>query len=207
MTFSSGFRRSATVVGGVVLSVVLAACSGGSGADSGSPSSGSRSADASGSQGSSGVEIANPKDAAAADVCSLLPAEAASQLGLKTEGEKKSSMTNPEASDACYWESPDGGATKNSFAVSDGRSIQQYYDNPDSFYDFEKMTIAGYPAVRANKGDPMSAGSCGIFLASKQDQVVQSFSSLNAEDTGKVDPCVRAKKALKLSVSSWPAAK
>ncbi|NYH80825.1 hypothetical protein FHR84_004193 [Actinopolyspora biskrensis] len=204
MTFSSGFRRSAIVVGGVVLSAVLTAC-GGSGAES--PSIEDQSTGTSDSQSSSGAEITNPKDAAAADVCSLLPVEVASQLGFKEQGEKESSMTNPEASDACYWESPDGGATKNSFAVSDGRSIQQYYDNPDSFYDFNKLNISGYPAVRANKDDPMSAGSCNIFLAPKQDQVVQSHSTLNAEDTGKVDPCAQAKKALKLSVSSWPAAK
>ncbi len=116
-------------------------------------------------------------------------------------------MIDPDSSDSCHWESPDGGATKNSFAVSDGRSIQQYYAKSDSFYDFEKLTISGYPAVRANKGDPMSAGSCDVFLAPKQNQIVQSHSSLNAEDTGKVDPCVQAKKVLRLSVSSWPAAK
>ncbi len=52
----------------------------------------------------------------------------------------------------------------------------------------------------------MTGGSCNIFLASKQGQVVQSYSRLNSDDTGKVDPCAKAKKALKLSVSSWPAA-
>ncbi len=53
----------------------------------------------------------------------------------------------------------------------------------------------------------MSGGSCDVFLASKKNQVVKSYFRLNAEDTGKVDPCDLSKKALKLSVSSWPAAK
>lgn len=207
MTFSNGLRRSVTVVGGVVLSVVLASCSGGSGAESGSPSSGGQSTDTSGSQSSSEVEIANPKDASATDVCSLLSADAATELGLSPEGEKKSSLTGESDPNSCYWKDPEDSATKSRFRVFGGRSIQSYYDNSGDFQDFKKLTISGYPAVRANKGDPMSAGSCNVYLATQQSQLVATSAHINAEDTGKIDPCARAKKALKLSISSWPAAK
>ncbi|WP_242687730.1 MULTISPECIES: DUF3558 domain-containing protein [unclassified Actinopolyspora] len=206
MGSSSGVRRGAAAVSGLVLSVVLAACSGGSGADSGAPSSQSRSADASGSQGSSGVDIANPKEAAAVDVCSLLPEQAASSLGLQNEGEKQSNGLGPSLPDSCEWSTAESIGTSVSLSVVGDRSIQTYFDNKSSYSDFEGFEISGNPAVRANKDDPMTGGSCAVFLATKKNQVVKSFSTIPARDVGKVNPCDLSKKALKLSVSSWPAA-
>ncbi|WP_460328631.1 DUF3558 domain-containing protein [Actinopolyspora lacussalsi] len=182
------------------------ACSGGSAPES--PGSEERSAESSASRNAAGPEIANPKDATTAKVCELLPAEAARELGLQPRGETpEGNLTLPdEAADRCVWKSSYG-ATSVSLTPLAGRSIQQYYDNPQSYVDFKKLNIAGYPAVRANRDDPMSGGSCDIFLATKQNQVVKSYWRLNAADTGEVDPCGNAKKALRLSVSSWPAAK
>ncbi|WP_092525133.1 DUF3558 domain-containing protein [Actinopolyspora saharensis] len=205
MTFISGFRRSIVAAGGVTLSVVLAACSGGAGDES--PASGSQSTETSSSQTTPGVDIANPKDATAVDVCSLLPEEAAQKLGVQAQGEKESNLTSSESStEPCVWES-EYGATSVSLAPLSNSSIKQYLDGSDSYSDFKELTISGHPAVRANRNDPMTGGSCNIFLASKQGQVVQSYSRLNSEDTGNVDPCVKAKRTLELSVSSWPVAK
>ncbi|SDR03356.1 Protein of unknown function [Actinopolyspora saharensis] len=152
------------------------------------------------------MDIANPKDAAATDVCSLLSARAATELGLSPEGERKSSLIDESDPDSCYWQDPGDRATKSRFRVFEGRSIQSYYENPGEFQDFKKLTISGYPAARANKGDPVSAGSCNVYLATQQNQLVATSAHVSVEDTGKVDPCAKAKKALKLSVSSWPAA-
>lgn len=197
-------RRATTLAGGLVLATVLAACSGGSGAEG--PSTGAKNPSAA-PQASSGPEIANPKDAAAVDVCSLLSSEAATTLGVKLEGEKDSNGLKSSLPDACTWESPDGGSSKISLTAIDGRSIQVYYRNQSTYVDFKKLTIAGYPAVRANRNDPMVGGSCSVFLATKKNQTVMSASRLNARDTGTVDPCMKAKKALGLSLPSWPAAK
>lgn len=203
-TKETSFRHAAAAGAGLILTMILTACSGGSGAE-GTPGSNQTQQPAT-SQVSSGPEIANPKNATAMDVCSLLPGKAAGTLGVQSDGEKDSNDLKSSLPDACVWESPGSGATKISLTAIDDRSIQEYYDNSAQYADFKKLTIADYPAVRANKNDPMVGGSCYVFLASKRNQVVMSSARLNAKDTGKVDPCDMAKKALKLSVSSWPAA-
>ncbi|RCW44673.1 uncharacterized protein DUF3558 [Halopolyspora algeriensis] len=103
------------------------------------------------------------------------------------------------------WESPDGGGKKIGFTAIDGRSIKTYYKKSHSYTDFEKITVAGHPAVRANKTDPMTGGSCDIYLASKKNQVVYSYA--RTPKVGEVNPCDLSKQALELSVSSWPTAK
>ncbi|WP_219905422.1 DUF3558 domain-containing protein [Actinopolyspora mortivallis] len=185
------------------MSAVLAAC-GGSGAQP-SPEPGDPSmAGSSTSQDSSTVEIANPKDVTAIDVCDLLPDSAASSLGMKPEGERKSNGLKESLPDACVWEDPDDGGSKISLTAIDGRSIQVYYDNRSTYQDFEKINVEGYPAVRANKISSENLGSCNIFLGVNQKQVVMTRVRLNNEETGAVNPCDRAKRALELSVSSWP---
>ncbi|WP_246195890.1 DUF3558 domain-containing protein [Halopolyspora algeriensis] len=190
---------------GLLLTVALTACSGGSGAGTPSDQSG-RQLPTTAPSGSAAPVIANPKDATAMSVCSLLSSEAATTLGLNPTGKKESKLTAPKSPDSCEWESPGSGATKVSITAFNGRSIQQYYNNSSEYSDFEKLRIAEHPAVRANKNDPMVGGSCAVFLASKENQVVMAYARLNAEDTGKVDPCGMAKKAFELSVPSWPAA-
>lgn len=160
MTFISGFRRSIVAAGGVTLSVVLAACSGGAGDES--PASGSQSTETSSSQTTPGVDIANPKDATAVDVCSLLPEEAAQKLGVQAQGEKESNLTSSESStEPCVWES-EYGATSVSLAPLSNSSIKQYLDGSDSYSDFKELTISGHPAVRANRNDPMT-GEVAIY--------------------------------------------
>ncbi|WP_157062952.1 DUF3558 domain-containing protein [Actinopolyspora mortivallis] len=204
MSMASWFRRGGVVAGGVVVSVLLAACSAGSPAEPPS-ASGGPTTESSTSSDPSGVEIADPKDAMAVDECQLLTAEAAQKVGVRAQGEKKKeNLTLPdEDPKTCIWESASG-STSIFLTVLSDRSIQQYYDNPDYFVDFKKLRIAGYPAVRANQDDPMTGGSCDVFLASKRNQVVKSTSFLPSDEVGTVDPCELSKQALELSVSSWP---
>ncbi|MDR7301866.1 DUF3558 domain-containing protein [Haloactinomyces albus] len=199
------FRRTAAVGIGLALTAALAACSSGSGAE-GTPGNNQTQPPAT-SQAVSVPTIANPKNAAAMDVCKLLPSEAATELGMKSNGERHSNKLKPSLPDNCTWESPEGGSTKVSLTAIDDRSLQVYYENSSQYVDFGKLRIAGYPAVRANGNDPMEGGSCAIFMATQQDQIAKAFAAVPAAGTGKANPCDLSKKALKLSVSSWPAAK
>ncbi|WP_223208223.1 DUF3558 family protein [Actinopolyspora erythraea] len=192
-----------------MLGVVLASCSFGSSDDGGSGSGadpgGSVNSTPSSSKGS-GVDISSPKNATGVDVCELLSPEAAKQLGIKPSGERRENDLDPDVEDSCkYGDSLDGDLSV-SLAAFDDRQIVSYYENKEMYAIFEKIGIAGHPAVVAAKQDPMKSGTCSVFLASKQDQVVGAVVTVAADDTGKKDPCVPAKKALKLSLPSWPAA-
>ncbi|WP_092978055.1 DUF3558 domain-containing protein [Actinopolyspora lacussalsi] len=202
-------RRGAAVLTALVLSLMLAACSSDAvdEGDEGGASGSTRTSEVTGSQSQTEVEIANPKDAAALEPCELLPAQAAKSLGMKTRGERKPNDINPSLPDACDWETPDGGAEKISLTAFGERSIQSYYDNKSQYGHFEKLSISNYPAVVAMDSSPMETGICSVFLASKQGEVVGSVANVTYDRVGKVDPCSTAKKALKLSLPSWPAAK
>ncbi|ASU77029.1 DUF3558 domain-containing protein [Actinopolyspora erythraea] len=201
----TGVGRAATVAGGLVLSMVLAGCASSGSAD-GTDGSATSSVNSSASLERSGVEIANPKDAAALDPCDLLPEGAAESLGLKTQGQKQSNIFGSSLPDLCDWESPNGGERHVSLSAIDGRSIEKYYKNRSKYKDFKKIELSGYPAVVANRVKPVDNGMCAVFLASQENQVVGSAVTVPVDDVGQTNPCDIGKKALKLSLPSWPAA-
>ncbi|MCX2733293.1 DUF3558 domain-containing protein [Saccharopolyspora sp. NFXS83] len=196
ISFRGFLLRSGALLVASVSAVLVTSCSLGSGAPETTPAP---------SPPPSGVEVPNPKDASAVDVCELLPAQAAQGLGLSPEGKKSENSLNEDLAGNCMWHTPDG-AIAVGLASHGDRTLQSYYDNSADFVDFEKLDIAGYPAVRANTSDPKSDGGCAIFLASKSDQVVQSMSIVPTADINSVDPCDLSKRALEASVASWPAA-
>lgn len=197
-------RQATTLAGVLALTAALSACSGSSGAEGSSTGTKDPSTTP---QASSEPEIANPKNVATMDVCGLLPADAAAELGVGPQGERNANDLKPSLPDACVWEGPDGGSTKVSFTAFDDRSIRVYYENQSGYGYFKKLSVSGYPAVVAGASDPLKSGTCSIFLAVKKKQVVHSLATIPSEDTGKVDPCDLSKKALKLSLPTWPAAK
>ncbi|WP_157062906.1 DUF3558 domain-containing protein [Actinopolyspora mortivallis] len=191
-------RRLARLGAGVLV-VVLAGCSAGAGQQDppeGQPSSSSP-------ETGSGMEIAHPKDAAAVDVCDLLPEEAATSLGVQQQGEKSTNNLAGSGTPACTWESREG-KTKVSLSPAPGRSIRTYRQHKSEYVDYKEFEISGYSVVQANRVKPSEAGSCGMFLVAQEKQLVQSFVTLPVEQVGKTDPCSLARKALRLSVSSWP---
>ncbi|MEU6131638.1 DUF3558 domain-containing protein [Saccharopolyspora sp. NPDC047091] len=149
-------------------------------------------------------EIGDSRDAAAVQQCSLLKSEDVQVLGLSPNGEVKPNELDPSMPDNCTWQSGDG---KKSVALTvfPGRSIQQYRDNSDSYVDFSEMTIAGHPAVQANASPP-GGGSCGIFLGTKDDQVLLAVAIDFTKAEKPYDPCPLAKSALEASVPTLPAA-
>ncbi len=149
------------------------------------------------------ISVSNPKDATAPEVCQLLPAEAASQVGVEPNGEVDEKNLDPDAPDTCAWESSDGFLSV-SFVPVDGRSLQAYYDTKAQYQTYEEFEISGHPAVIAVKSD--ATMSCDVWVATKPDQVVGSTVFLPNEDVGKVDPCEVNKKMFELSMPSWPAA-
>ncbi|WP_407074762.1 DUF3558 domain-containing protein [Saccharopolyspora sp. SCSIO 74807] len=187
--------RAWALVGSVLLGSLLSACS--PGQEAGQPPQPQAS-------NPGGISVSDPKDPATVDSCSLLPAQGAESVGLAHQGRKSSSSFGDDDDNRCLWSSPDGAAGA-SLAVFADRTLQDYYGNSGQYVDFQKLTIAGHPAVRANEKDPMSDGMCSIFVASKPDQVVQAASDV--PDPRTADPCDLAKKTLESAVPSWPAAK
>ncbi|WP_176797810.1 DUF3558 domain-containing protein [Actinopolyspora mzabensis] len=196
-------RRSGVIAGGVLLSVVLAGCSSGSAEQNGDSAGTTTGESTSSSESSSGSAIANPKDATAVGVCELLPKEAAVQLGVQPQGEKEEVESG--SAPACVWESAED-FTSVSLSPVQGRSLDTYYEHESEYVDFERITVHGHPGVRSNRVKPMESGSCGMHVAVQEDQLVQSFTTVPSDDTGSADPCALAKKALRLSLPSWPAA-
>ncbi|MDI2028390.1 DUF3558 family protein [Saccharopolyspora sp. TS4A08] len=185
-------KRSAILCAGAAFAGVLTACGGG----------GTDGAPAPEPQQPSGVTIDAPKDAMAKDRCGLLPADAAAGLGLAAQGEEQSDPLDPEAPSPCVWNSADG---KNRLSLTplEGRSIQAYYDNKAKYADYQELSIAGHPAARANQGDPKQDGTCDIFLATKNDQILSA--QAHVMDTNQ-DACGIAQKALEAAVPTLPAA-
>ncbi|GAA4619193.1 hypothetical protein GCM10023108_43050 [Saccharopolyspora hordei] len=191
-------KRSAIIGTGLVLTGLVAACSGGA-----SPGDATQPPNAPTETQASGPKIDAPKDAAAVDVCNLLPAEGATAIGLKPEGELVENMIDAEAPPGCDWRTEDG--TSVMLTPLSDRSLQEYYDHKSMYVDFQELEIAGHPAVRANEGDRMKDGFCNIFLGTKDGQVLASQTAMISD--GQTDPCDLAQKALEASVPTLPAAK
>lgn len=182
---------------GVVLAGALVACSGG---DSGQTAEQPKPEAEPGGE----LDIANPKDAAAVDMCSLLPGEAASSMGLNTEGEMDDGPDiASDSPESCVWKTEDG-FTSVSLSPLNDRSIQEYYDGKSQYPDYQELTLAGHPAVRANQGDPQQDGFCAVFLATSDDQLLYAHSDTSSDNES--DPCGLAQKALETSVPTLPAA-
>lgn len=148
------------------------------------------------------VAIDSPKDASSVDLCSLLPAETATSLGLEPEGEVDDGPSlSSDSPEMCTWKTPDG-SDGVKLGPIEGRSIQEYYENKQSFVDYEETTIAGHPAVRANEGDPAQDGFCAMYAATTDRQLLYAHTS----DSSRTDPCGMAQKALEASVPTLPAA-
>jgi uncharacterized protein DUF3558 len=192
MIMNVNFRKQSAVLGAsIALTMLLGACSGGS-TDSTQPSQQT-------TQAQSGPKISDPKDAKAVELCQLLPADAATALGLNSTGKVDEHGVNPAAPPTCTWESADG-ATIVSMGPIDG-SIQAYYNQKPTFADYQELTIAGYPTVRGNKGNPAQTGNCWMYLGISDSQLLSAFAMSNA------DPCALTQKALEASVPTLPAAK
>ncbi|GAB3559768.1 hypothetical protein GCM10027444_42800 [Actinopolyspora lacussalsi] len=198
-------RRGAVVAGGVLLSVVLAGCSSGSAEQNGDSAGTTTGKSASSSESSSDSAIANPKDATAVGVCELLPKKAAAQLGVQPDGKKRDNVLGATQTDNCTWKSQED-FTAIALSPVVNRSLDTYYEHESEYVDFERITVHGYPGIRSNKVKPMESGSCGMHVAVQEDQLVQSFATVPSDDPGSADPCALAKKALRLSLPSWPAA-
>ncbi|SFM66917.1 Protein of unknown function [Saccharopolyspora antimicrobica] len=185
-------KRGAILGASLAMTALLAAC-------------GSQTPDTGGEQSpetaqtESGSQISNPKDAAAVPPCDFLSAESASKLGLNPQGTDSSDSI----SRSCGWYTPD---ERDRLALGEiaNRPLSSYLDNRSQFADFEELTIAGHPAVRANRNDPKELGTCSIFLATKDDQILSSMAS-RFDKTN--DPCGLAQQALEAAVPSLPAAK
>lgn len=187
------FKRGSAIAAGTLLTVVLTSCSGGTDAPKPAPQP----------QESSGSAISNPKNASSVDVCQLLPPEGASAVGVNPTGELDDTpKISSDVAEACVWETSDG-AQSVSLSVLTDRSIKDYYDNKSQYPDYQEMTIAGYPAVRANDADPTQSGSCSIYAAVGERQMLTAF-SMQADVA---DPCAVSQKALEASIPTLPAAK
>nr|WP_246330417.1 DUF3558 domain-containing protein [Saccharopolyspora hordei] len=146
----------------------------------------------------SGPTINAPKDAATVPPCDLLPPEDASSLGL----DPGSGSVSGSDENSCGWYSPDE-TDRLALTAIPNRTLASYLDNRAQFADFAELTIAGHPAVRANRNDPKQLGTCSIFLATKDDQVLSSL--VRVSDKSK-DACGLAQRALEAAVPRLPAA-
>ncbi|MER7011205.1 DUF3558 domain-containing protein [Saccharopolyspora sp. NPDC000359] len=184
-------KRGAVLGASLAMTALLAAC----GSQAPDPEEGSPQT----TQASSGPQINDPKDAAAIPPCDILPEGTAANLGLKPQGREVEDSSNR----VCSWSSPDDRDRLGLSAIPN-RSLSSYLDNRSQYADFAELTIAGHPAVRANRTDPKQMGGCAIFLATKNDQVLSS--QVDFFDKTK-DPCGLAQQALEAAVSALPAAK
>ncbi|WP_263251308.1 DUF3558 domain-containing protein [Saccharopolyspora rosea] len=190
------FKYSATFGAALALVGGLAACgTNGGGAGEAQPPQ---------PQPSAAPKIPDPKDASAVPRCGLLSPEAASSLGLAVPGEERPDPVDPKAPSPCNWKTKDDGGEV-ALTPIDNRSLQEYHDNRSKYADFKDLSVAGHPAVEANQGDPVQVGSCDIFLATKDGQVLSSQVDLY-NNQGK-NPCELAQKALEAAVPALPAAK
>ncbi|TWG08825.1 uncharacterized protein DUF3558 [Saccharopolyspora dendranthemae] len=183
-------KRSLVAGATIALTITMSACSGGSG---------NEPAPQPPPQGQAGPAISDPKDAAAVDLCQLLPADAATSLGLNPAGEVETSSVDPDMPPQCTWKS-ENGATTLSLGPSK-TSVQWYIDNKSTFVDFRELNIAGHPTVQGNKADPAQTQNCWMYLGTMDNQVLGAFAF------GTADPCSMTQKALEASVPTLPAAK
>ncbi len=196
------FGRGVLTCSGAALLMTLTACSSGGGQATPAPTASKEP-----SQNQSAVQINNPKDAAAVPLCDLLPAETTTALGYEAQGSEEEGGLDPDSPKACVWRTP-GSSEGGQLALSVlPRRIADYYANPETWINFEKMTVAEHPAAKANTADPMKAGACDIYLGTQKQQILASQVVLSSSATGKKDPCQVARKALEASVPTLPAAK
>ncbi|MDA3643660.1 DUF3558 domain-containing protein [Saccharopolyspora indica] len=185
-------KRGAILGASLAMTALLAACG-----SQGGPGTGEEQPQT--SQAPSGSQISDPKDAAAVPPCDLLPRDAATRLGVDPQGAEESE----EWRKSCAWFSSDQSRSVGLSALPN-RTLSEYLDNRSQYADFEELTIAGHPAVRANQNDPKEAGSCAIFLATKDSQILSS--QVDFFDKSE-DPCSLAQQALEATVPELPAAK
>lgn len=141
-------------------------------------------------------KVENPKNGANTHPCDFLSSEDASSLGFKREG-----IPSPDSPDElCIWETENGERSV-SLGVMD-RKIQDCYDGKSFYPDYREFTIAGYPAVRANQGDPSADGICAMAVAINDNQVL----TVTTMDLPIIDPCGLAQKSLEAAVPNLPAA-
>lgn len=187
-------KRAATFGIGLIFTGALAACSGG-GPEESAPQAGQDAQEKPDS-------IENPKDVSGPELCDLLPPETARSLNLNPQGEVDDSPDiSSDSPEACEWKSEDN---RKSVALSPmlNRPIQEIQANEAGYVDYEELTIAGHPAVRANKGDPAQDGWCAMYVGTADDQLLYGFSL----DESKTNPCGMTQKALEASVPTLPAA-
>ncbi|MFR9729944.1 DUF3558 domain-containing protein [Saccharopolyspora sp. MS10] len=149
-----------------------------------------------------GSEVKSPKEASGVEVCALLGPSALQSLGLESEGEKLKDSLDPSLPEYCKWSAVDGDATV-SLNAFPGRNIQMYRDHSSSFIDYAEFDVAGHPVVQANEDDPAN-GSCALYLATNENEILFSFVTETDSSGGMVDPCGLAKQSLELSVAGLP---
>lgn len=194
------FGRSAAVCGGVVLALTLSACSGGGDSQGGDTGSAKPAP-----PGNSGTAIKDPKDAAAADLCSLLPPNTANAIGVDPHGQAKSSeVTNDKT---CGWKENTDNIGKGLTITLTSKDISGVYGQPQAYADFERLTIAGYPAARANQAQRGTVDTCHVFVATKPGQMLMAQGAVAPDKVGKDDPCQIAQQALEAAVPLLPSAK
>ncbi|MGJ7908999.1 DUF3558 domain-containing protein [Actinopolyspora sp. H202] len=199
-------RRSTVIAGVLTLAIALSACSSNSTGQTGTPEETATSSTGS-SASQSGSGITNPKNPAALEPCELLPNEATATLGVGTKGEREPNDLKPNLSDICTWEGEETDSKEVALVAFQGRTIQQYYDNKSNYGYFKKLEVSGHPAVIGNTKNPTKSSSCTIYMAANENQIVMSHTFISTENIGKTNPCDLARRALKLSLPSWPAAK
>ncbi|WP_182546718.1 DUF3558 domain-containing protein [Halosaccharopolyspora lacisalsi] len=196
------FGRGVLTCSGAALLVTLTACSSGGRQAASDPTASKQP-----SQNQSAIQINNPKDAAAVPLCDLLPAETATALGYETQGRKEQGGLDPDSPSACVWRTP-GSSEGGQLALTVlNRKISDYYAHPETWGDFKKLTVAGYPTARANTSDPKKAGICSIYLGTQQSQMISAQVTQSTSKVGKKDPCQVARKALEETVPTLPPAK
>lgn len=196
----SVFKRQAVIGAALAGVFLLSACSNSS--SQGNQTEGQPSASDAAQDG--GVEIAAPKDVSRADLCGLLPPETATSLGLVPTGKAEKDALDPDSRKLCAWNTPDGSG-RLSISAFDDRAIETYYKASSDYADFAKFNVAGHPAVRANPGSAVAEGSCAMFVATKEGQLLGSTAVLG--QSAEKDPCVVTKQALEAAIPMLPAAK
>lgn len=192
----SSLGRAAVLCGGVMLAVTLSACSGGSssGGQSNTPSPNAPAASG----------ISDPRDAATANLCSLLPPTTANAAGVAPQGAAEISSTTHQP--ACTWEEAGDGPRQVSITITPA-DISVLNRQAGTYQDFRKLQIAGHPAAIANHSAPGTADICETFVGTKNGQMLLAQGAVHPDSVGKEDPCQLAQQALQAAVPNLPSAK
>lgn len=153
------------------------------------------------------VKIDSPKDAKAVPLCNLLSPQAAQSLGVEPQGEPNENSIDPSQPPQCEWETANDDRLVVGLTVLDRNIARDYYATPQLWEDFAKLDVVGHPTVRANPRDPNKVGSCDLYLATQENQMIASQVILPSADAGKTDGCQIAQRALEAVVPGLPPAK